>query len=182
MKAKLRDLTMNLDGSQNITVTVYGYDFREKMDQLKDKWLDVEIKQHRDRRSKDANAYFHVLINKIAMETKESDEEVKTRLVQEYGVLDRLENGLIMGFMLLQGIDPPSAFPYVRNIGQKVVDGKTFNQWVVLKHTHEMDTKEMARLIDGAIAEAKELGIETETPEELARLQELWERYERKQR
>ena len=34
----------------------------------------------------------------------------------------------------------------------------------------------MARLIDGAIAEAKELGIETDTPEQIERYKEAWSR------
>ena len=39
-----------------------------------------------------------------------------------------------------------------------------------------MDSAEMARLIDGAIEEARELGIETDTPEQLARYKEEWSR------
>ena len=37
------------------------------------------------------------------------------------------------------------------------------------------DTKEMAMFIDGIIAECKELGIETDTPEQIARFKERWE-------
>ena len=48
------------------------------------------------------------------------------------------------------------------------------------KDTHMMDTKEMSHLIEGAIAEAKELGIETATPKELEELQARWEEYDRK--
>ena len=77
MRGKLKDLTMNRDGTQNITVSV-RFDFREKFDQLQDKELDIEIKQHREKRSRNANAYFHVIVNKIAGETGESDEAVKT--------------------------------------------------------------------------------------------------------
>lgn len=39
-----------------------------------------------------------------------------------------------------------------------------------------MDTKEFSHLIDGAINEAKALGIETDTPEQLARYKEEWPR------
>lgn len=39
-----------------------------------------------------------------------------------------------------------------------------------------MDTKEFSHLIDGAIEEAKSLGIETDTPEMLARYKEEWSR------
>ena len=88
MIGRLRDLTMNRDGTQNITVTVKA-DFREQFDKLMDKDLDIEVKQHREKRSKNANAYFHVLVNKIAGELNESDETVKTRLVIEYGAIAR---------------------------------------------------------------------------------------------
>ena len=37
-----------------------------------------------------------------------------------------------------------------------------------------MDTKEFAHLVDGAITEAKELGIQTDTPEMVARYKEEW--------
>jgi hypothetical protein len=37
-----------------------------------------------------------------------------------------------------------------------------------------MTTSEFARLIDGTISEAKNLGIETMTPSELAMLKEAW--------
>ena len=44
MRGKLKDLTLNRDGTQNITVTV-RFDFRETFDRLAEKDLDVEIKQ-----------------------------------------------------------------------------------------------------------------------------------------
>ncbi len=180
MRGTLRDLTMNRDGSQNITVTVVGTDFRDMFDKLKDKDLDIEIKQHREKRSKNANAYFHVLVNKIAGETGESDDAVKTRLVIDFGVAAKDEDGLTIGFKLPSTVDVSRIYPYTRLFDQRVENGKTFNCYLVLKQTHEMNTKEMARLIDGAIQEAKELGIETDTPETLKRYQEQWEQYERK--
>lgn len=178
MRGKLRDLTMNRDGTQNITVTVQT-DFRDQFDQLNGKDLDIEIKQHREKRSKSANAYFHVLVNKIAGELNQSDESVKTRLVIEYGIVARDEDGLVIGFKLPATVNVSKIYPYTRMFDQRVEGGKTFNCYLVLKPTHEMDTKEMARLIDGAIEEAKELGIETDTPEQLERYRQQWEAYER---
>lgn len=177
MIGRLRDLTMNPDRSFNVTITVKK-DFREKFDQLKDKDLDIEIKQHREIRSKNANAYFHVLVNKIANETMESDEAVKVRLVTEYGVVDRTEDGLVLGFKLPASVPPDRIYKYTRYIETRTENGKLFKCYLVLKETHEMDTKEMARLIDGTIQEAKELGIETDTPETLARYKAEWEAYE----
>lgn len=177
MKGRLRDLTMNPDRSFNVTVTVQT-DFRDTFDRLKDKDLDIEIKQHREKRSKSANAYFHVLVNKIAAELNEADETVKTRLVIEYGVVAKDEDGLTIGFKLPSKVDVSKIYPYTRLFDQRTENGRIFNCYLVLKPTHEMDTKEMARLIDGTIREAKELGIETDTPETLARYQAEWAAYE----
>jgi len=179
MIGKLRDLTMNRDGTQNITVTVRA-DFRDHFDQLKEKDLDIEIKQHREKRSKSANAYFHVLVNKIAGELNESDETVKTRLVIEYGTVARDDDGLVIGFKLPATVDVSKIYPYTRLFDQRTENGKLFSCYLVMKATHDMDTKEMAHLIDGAIQEAKELGIETDTPEQLARYKEQWEQFERR--
>ena len=177
MRGTLRDLTMNRDGTQNITVTVQA-DFREKFDQLNGKDLDIEIKQHREIRSKSANAYFHVLVNKIAAETFGSDDAIKAHLVVKYGAIKKDEDGMNVGFKLPASVDVSSIYAYTRLFDQRTENGKLFNCYLVYKPTHEMDTKEMARLIDGAIEEAKELGIETDTPETIARYQEEWARYE----
>lgn len=180
MKGKLRELTMNPgDRTFNITVTV-DYDFREKFDQLKDKDLDIEIKQHRERRSKNANAYFHVLVNKIANEIGENEEVTKVRLVTSYGPLARTEDGKYLMFILPRSADATDFYKYAVLYDQRVVNGRKVNMWKVYKDTHMMDTKEMSRLIEGAIAEARELGIETATPKELAEMQAKWEEYDRK--
>ena len=96
MLAKLKDLTLNRDGSQNLTVTVTG-DFRQKFDELQGVELDIEIKKHRNSRSLSANAYFHVLVNKIAMELRTSEETIKAQLVTDYGTLARDGDGQIIG-------------------------------------------------------------------------------------
>ena len=177
MTGRLKDLTMNRDGTQNITVTV-STDFRDMFDRLKDKDLDVEIKQHREKRSKSANAYFHVLVNKIAGELNESDESVKTRLVIEYGTIARDGDGMAIGFKMPASVNAAKYYKYIRCFDQRTENGKLFNCYLVYKETHEMDSKEMAHLIDGTIQEAQELGIETDTPETLARYQAEWRRYE----
>lgn len=135
------------------------------------KQYDIEIKQHRERRSLDANAYFHVLCGKIAEEMGIGMEEEKTALVVEYGVPMRDNDGGMVGFKLPIGVDVNRIYRYVRCFDQRVENGKTFNCFIVLKHTHEMDSKEMSRLIDGTIYTAKELGIETLPPEKLKALE-----------
>jgi uncharacterized protein with von Willebrand factor type A (vWA) domain len=173
MTGRLRDLTFGRNGEQHITVTVQA-DFRKRFDEMKDTDLDIEIKKHRKKRSLSANAYFHVLVSKIAEKQGLGNEEVKTSLVCEYGALAKDGDGLTVGFKLPASVDVSTIYQYVRCFDTRTEGGKTFNCYLVYKQTHLMDSKEMARLIDGAVYVAKDLGIETDTPEALARYKDDW--------
>ena len=134
----------------------------------------AEIKEWRERRSLDANAYFHVLCRKIAEIMNLGLEEVKTGLVVEYGAVERDEDGAKVGFKLPASVDVSKIYRYVKLFDTRIENGKEFNCYIVFKHTHLMDTKEMSRLIDGAVYEAKNLGIETLPPERIKLLMEEW--------
>lgn len=173
MKGKLKDLTFGRNGEQHITITITG-DFRDEYDRLKCQDINLEIKQWREPRSKDANAYFHVLVNKIAEVQNLGDEEVKRHLVSEYGAFARDEDGQVIGAMLPAGADITQFYPYTRLYKEKEIDGRHYECYLFYKRSHELDSKEMARLIDGAVFEARELGIDTDTPEQIARYKEGW--------
>lgn len=166
MKGRIIDYSMSFGGRQRITLELET-DFREGYEALKDSVLEISIRKWRHRRSKDANAYFHVLVNAIAEARGISDSEVKRSLVEDYGVIDRNEDGQL-GFMLKTGIDPHRVSDYVRFVKTVERDGMQFNCYLILKPTHEMDTKEMTRLIEGAITTAQELNIDTDTPDRQA--------------
>ena len=173
MRGRLRDLTFGPKGEQHITVTVQT-DFRDNFDKLKDKDIRVEIKVWREPRSKDANAYFHVLVNKIAEAQCLGDDEVKRSLVVEYGALARDDDGQLIGAMLPAGADIDQFYPYTRMYKSRILDGKEYECYLFYKRTHTLDSKEMARLIDGTIYVARGLGIDTDTPEQIARYKEEW--------
>lgn len=170
MKGRLKDLTFGAKGEQHITVTVTS-DFRQSFDDLKDYEISVEIKRYREPRSKNANAYFHVLVNKIAEARCLSNDEVKRQLVLEYGALATDETGSVLGAMLPASASMDDFYPYAKWYKSKVLDGKEYDCYLFYKQTHTLDSKEMARLIDGTITAAKELGLETMTPDQLARLE-----------
>ena len=171
MRGRLKDLTFGEHDEQHITVTVTD-DFRQEFNQLKDQEVSIEIKKWRKPRSKSANAYFHVLVNKIASKLGEAESSVKIRLVLEYGALAKDEDGLNVGFKLPTTVDVSTIYPYVKKFDVRQENGKLFNCYLVYKRTRFMDTAEMSRLVDGAIDTARELGIETDTPEQLARYKE----------
>jgi hypothetical protein len=173
MIGKLRDLTFGANGEQHITVTVRA-DFRERFDELKDAEVEVEIKKRRKKRSLNANAYFHVLASKIAEHQGIGNEEAKRALVREYGALAKDKDGLTIGFKLPVSVDVNAIYPYVKCFDTREEDGKLFDCYLVYKQTHLMDSAEMARLIDGAVYAARDLGIETDTPDQIARYKAEW--------
>ena len=142
-------------------------------DELKDKEVDLQVKAYREKRSLNANAYFHVLVDKIAEKVGQSHTEMHNHLIAEYGQIDAEVQNIIMDDAIpYQKLDtihlrPTSATRLMDN-------GKLYRVYYVMRGSHTYDTKEMARLIDGAVSEAKELGIETLTPEEIERMKQQW--------
>ena len=163
MKAKIIDFSMSFGGRQRITFEIET-DFREGYEALKDSVVELKVKKWRKLRSNDANKYFHCLVNAIAEAKGISDEEVKRSLVEDYGIIDRDDDGNPLGFKLLATIDPHRVSKYVRYTKSVEENGKRFHCYLILKPSHEMDTKEMSRLIEGAIYTAEDLHIDTDTP------------------
>ena len=58
--------------------------------------------------------------------------------------------------------------------GVGYVEGKKFIHYRAIKGTSEYSTKEMSVFLDGIISECQEVGIETDTPEQIARYKEAW--------
>lgn len=155
-------------GQYEITFTT-----RDKIGVLKlktqspEKVLDLQVKEHREKRSLDANAYFHVLLSKIAEKTNVGLEDVKKRIVEDYGTVAFVAR-------IPADADLETIYKYSKLIGESKGTKTPCNDWYIFKPTHELNTKEMARLIDGVIQEAKQLDIETKTPKELAEMMSLW--------
>jgi hypothetical protein len=128
--------------------------------------LDISVKRYKEKRTLTANAYFHCLCNKIATEIKVSDQEVKSQLVKDYGVPDKDEDDNLLYVIIPKSCPPERIDPYLVPIAR---DGK-YITYLAYKHTHEMNTQEFSRVVDAAVQEAKELGIETLPEAELERL------------
>lgn len=139
------------------------------------KQLKVDISEYREKRSLDANAYFHVLVNKIAKKTNRKDDDVKCQLVLWYGTIAKSDNGETVGVKVPAGTNIQTFYPYARWFDTRIENGKKFDCYIFYKRTSTMDRTEMARLIDGTVQEAQELGIETKTPEQIAQMMSLME-------
>jgi hypothetical protein len=144
------------------------------VDTFSDGELDITVKRYKAKRSLTANAYFHCLCNEIARVIKSSDQEVKSRLVKDYGVPDRDEDGNLIYVILPKACPPERIDPYLVPIARD----ETRITYLAYKHTHEMTTQEFSRVVDASVEEAKELGIETLPPEELERLYATAQKHE----
>lgn len=134
-----------------------------------DEIVDVEIKKHREKRSKSANAYFHTLCDKLSKVLGISLAACKNHLITSYGQIEYLD-----GAPLTYGTKAPPE--YVRELAEVHLlrfraESDGWNWYVVYRGSHTYDTKEMSILIDGTVEECKLQDIETLTPDELARLE-----------
>ncbi|HHV41627.1 MAG TPA: hypothetical protein GXX72_02105 [Clostridiaceae bacterium] len=137
----------------------------------KGKCLQAEIKQHRKRRSLDANSYAWVLMSKIADALNTSKDEIYIEMLKRYG---QREPQLLS--VIAEGV--PAIMRATNNhcteVGQSELNGKIFVHLAILIGSSQYDSKQMATLIDGIVSECKELGIETMTPQELEGLKQTW--------
>lgn len=137
------------------------------------KWLfnqdrdkEFEVKEHRQKRSRNANAYAWVLIGKIADVLRASKEEIYFNMLKLYGQCEVVS--------VSSAINVAGYFKYYEEMGKSELNGKEFTHYKVFKGSSEFDSREMAILIDGIISEAEQLEIETLPPSEVARLKEMW--------
>ena len=127
-----------------------------------DKDKKFEIKEKREKRSLSQNSYAWELITKIGNVLRKSKEEVYLQMLKDYGQSEIVS--------ILSSIEPKGYFKYYEKIGTGIVNNREFTHYKILKGSSEFDSKEMTILIDGIIQECKQLGIETLTPDEIAKL------------
>lgn len=135
--------------------------------------LSITAKKYRKKRSLDANAYCWVLITKIANhpDVRSSKEEVYEEMLQKYGYLYQDENGYVP-ITVKAGVDMSKIVGHWKFYKS---NGK-FDSYLMIKGSSEYNTQEMAHFIDMVVQEAKELGIETLTPDELERMKQAWQK------
>ena len=130
--------------------------------------FDCTIEKHREKRSKNANDYSWVLQDKISKVLNRRIDDIHNEMILQYGVLETYS---------IKKIAFESAkrlFDYFEILGESSVNNIDFVHIKAGLGTHTYSTKEMATFIDGVIAEAKDLGIETKTPKEIAEMKSLW--------
>ena len=176
-KGRLINMTRDVfSGRLNVTFQIDTEPIDELNGLAKLDALDITAKQHRKKRSLTANAYFHVLVGKIADTLSISKTRCKNILIGRYGQQDFLEEGSPVILKTNIGVDKmlEQEFLHCAPCGCKSENGTEVVFYKVFRGSHTYDTKEMSVLIDGTVQEAKDLGIETLPLAELERMVNMW--------
>lgn len=180
---KLMPPVTNYTGKTVISVELEE-DFREAWESLKNcEKVGIDIKQYRPKRSLDANAYYWVLVSKLAKVLGRSSAAIHNYMLSHYGV-DEIINDNLMYLSIpdtdaAQRIAEEAETFHIRPTSQVLTgkDGKQYRTYVQIRGSSYYNSDEMARLIDGIIQECKEIGIpecEIMTPEEKRILKERY--------
>ena len=143
-------------------------DFIANLDAESD--YELVIKQHRQKRSLNANNYSWKLTDELADKlivagVKITKEECHAEMIYRYGQVMLDENGEQVIISVRQGVKITDFYPYAKEIGTGTVKGKDFTHYRIYRGSHTYDTREMSIFISGIVEECKEQGIDTDTPE-----------------
>ena len=148
-------------------------DFKQLVDDMNAcEKLSIEIKPFRARRSLDANAYAWVLMDKLADKLNESKETIYREYIKNIGgnseivcikntAVERLCEGWSKNGIGWQTDTFPSKLDGCTNV-------------ILYYGSSTYDSAQMSKLLDLIIQDCKEQGIQTDTPDEIARLKALW--------
>lgn len=127
---------------------------------------EYEIKEHRKKRSLNANSYLWALCTEIANVLSSTKEEVYLEELKRYG-----QSMLIP---TAKDSKPDGYFKYYSFDSRRELNGRVLDFYKVYKGSSDYDTKEMSILLDGVVQDAKELDIETLDDIKLKKIIKEW--------
>lgn len=128
--------------------------------------LDIKVDKHREKRSLNANNYAWALLTEIANVMQLNKEDVYLLMLQRYGQSEMIS--------VKDGIPIGQYVKYCTRAGESWLNDTLFKHYKVYKGSSEFTKEEMAVFIDGVVQEAQDLNIDTRTPDEIAKLKDLW--------
>lgn len=138
----------------------------------KNRLYDCEVKEHREKRSLDANAYAWVLMDKLAEATNLPKDDIYREAIRNIGgntetvcvkskAADKIRSAWGKNGLGWFTEETPSKLAGCTNV-------------ILYYGSSTYDVGQMSRLIDNLVADCKALGIETLPPERLAAMTLEW--------
>jgi hypothetical protein len=170
-RAKLKDLNFNRFGNSILAIETQT-DLRALFDRLNEKEIEVEIKEAKKKRSKDANAYMWTLLGELSEVLNIDKITLYRQYVRNIGgnyqvvcVQNQAVNDLCRGW-------EHNGIGWLTDTAESKLEGCT--NVLLYFGSSTYNTKQMSRLLDLVIEDCKENGIEVLTPDELALIKEEW--------
>ena len=160
MKARISDFRF-LSFRKGLLVLELDGDFRHTYDRLKDCDVEVTVEKYSENRSLKANAYLWMLVTKIGNLLRESKEDIYLDMLKSYG------QGGAVSVEAKFADDFERTYKYREYLGESELKGKTFKHYRFWVGSSEYSKSEFAILLDGVVQEAKNLGIEVRSQEEI---------------
>ena len=173
MVGRIVEYSRSLDGKPRVTFEV---DSINELQGLNGE-LRIDVKENLGHRSLTANAYFHKLVGLIAdsMDPPVSKARCKNIMLARYGQREFIGGEPVK---ISSETDPDKMleveYIHLQHIGFGFANNKKFYHYAVIRGSHTYNTKEMSILIDGTVEEAKALGVQTLSPNEIERIKSLW--------
>lgn len=140
----------------------------------KDKLYNLEVKEHRKKRSLDSNAYAWTLINKLAEVMRISPTEVYRQAIQDISGNSEVIPIKEEAVEQFEQAWKHNGIGWIcRDMGKSKIPG--FRNLMVYYGSSVYNTKQMSDLIDQLVQDCKALDIETMSPEKLSLLMEEWD-------
>ena len=179
MKAVFEVAKVIMDG--DVSYLCIGIPYRDAKrfcGEMKPKKYVAEIKEYREKRSLDANAYLWVLLGKLAAKLSTPKAPVTPEEIYREAIRDVGDNYEVMP-VRNDALERWKAIWQSNGIGWicEEIGPSKFAGYTNVRNFYgssAYDTAQMSRLINIVVEECKMQGVETMTPAELARLMEEW--------
>ncbi len=173
MKGRLYDLSIDVNTKKQKLVFEIDGDFRSQWNEYSGKDLEITVKQWKNKRSNNANAYMWELLGELAVIMKLPAEEIYRNAIKAVGIYK--------DFPPLPQREANTLKTAWRNLGigwqAEQLDYDTDGQNVIVRcyyGSSVYNTKQMSRLLDFVLQDCWALGIPTRTPDEIAALKAAW--------
>lgn len=172
MKGRMTNLTQGLDGEYQLTISTRDRAVIDLWNDLHEGDINADIRRFYRRRSRDANAYAWVLIDKLAAALNITKTEVYREAIRSIGgvsdtccVADKAVRNLVEGWS-------HNGLGWFAETTPSKLRGCT--NVILYYGSSTYNTKQMSALIDVLVRECKAQHIETLPPHELEAMAAAW--------
>ena len=161
-KGGINNLTIDYATGDAVVSLTVDKSVLKYAEELTGKPLLVELKEWREKRSLNQNDLWHKLLSQLAAALGNSMARQKNIELFRYGQYDTY-NGRLITFILRDDLTDmlyESEDYHLKPTDQtKEMNGDLYRVFLKVKGSHELNTAEMSRLMDGTIEDCKEVGI-----------------------